>query len=69
MKLMMLFGNEIIDLIKINKAKLSTTQLLNLQQKLISRNEESLNLATDVPQFALHTPSARGKQGNEFILI
>jgi hypothetical protein len=69
MKLMMLFGNEIIDLIKIKKAMLTTTQLLNLKQKLILRNEENLNLATDVPQFALHIPSGRGKQRNEFQLV
>lgn len=59
MKLMMLFGNEVIDLIKIKKARISPARLLNLKEKLITRNEESLNVATDEPQFALQDLSLK----------
>lgn len=62
MKLMMLFGNEVIDLIKIRKAHISPARLLNLKEKLIVRNEESLNVATDEPKFALQDLSARNKR-------
>jgi len=69
MKLIMLFGNEIIDLIKIRKGKVSPSRLLNLKQKLITRNEESLNIATDEPQFALQEISARNRANNQYIFI
>ncbi len=69
MKLMMLFGNEIIDLIKIRKANISPTRLLNLKQKLIVRNEENLNVATDEPKFALLDLSAKNKAQNNYIFI
>ena len=68
MKLMMLFGNEVIDLIKIRKARISPTQLLNLKEKLIVRNEENLNVATDEPQFALQDLSPK-KKAASYIFI
>ena len=66
---MMLFGNEVIDLINVKKANLSPSQLLNLKQALILRNEENLNVATDEPQFALHTYPAKGKAASPYVLI
>jgi len=69
MKLIMLFGNEIIDLIKIRKGKVSPSRLLTLKEKLITRNEESLNVATDEPQFALQEISVRNKAANNYKFI
>ena len=59
MKLILMFGDEIIDLIKIRKARLSPARLVSLMQKLIVRNEESLNVASDEPKFALLDLSAK----------
>lgn len=69
MKLIMLFGNEIIDLIKIRKGKVSPSRLLTLKEKLITRNEESLNVATDEPQFALQEISVRNNTASNYIFI
>ena len=66
---MMLFGNEVIDLIKIRKGKVSTSRLLNLKEKLITRNEESLNVATDEPQFALLDLSNRNNAATNYTFI
>ena len=69
MKLIMLFGNEVIDLIKIRKGKVSPSRLLSLKQRLITRNEENLNVATDVPQFALQEIKARNTPANNYMFI
>lgn len=69
MKLMMLFGNEVIDLIKIRKGTVSTARLMNLKERLINRNEESLNVAGDAPQFALHALSFKHGTATNFELI
>jgi hypothetical protein len=65
----MLFGNEVIDLIKIRKSAVSPSRLLDLKEKLITRNEESLNIASDAPLFALQDLSAKRKSGSEYIFI
>lgn len=69
MKLMMLFGKEIIDIININKAQLAPDHLLNAKETLIVRNEESLNAATDEPQFALKTTSAKADHNSDYVLV
>ena len=69
MKLMMLFGNEIIDIIHIKKTRLTPSYLLNLKEMLIVRNEESLNTASDEPQFALKTISPQLGRSNDFVII
>ena len=66
---MMLFGSEVIDIINIKKAKITPSYLLNLKQKLIVRNEESLNVASDVPQFALGNLSTKRSSKMNYILI
>jgi hypothetical protein len=69
MKLMMLFGNEIIDIIKIRKTKVSSADLLHLKEELIERNEENLNVATDEPQFAIVKPVSRRSIGADYVFI
>jgi len=69
MKLMLLFGDEIIDLIKIRKANISPMRLLNLKEKLIVRNEENLNVACDEPKFALQYLSPRTRSASKYIFI
>lgn len=69
MKLMMLFGNEVIDIIKFRKTKLTPSYLLNLKEALIVRNEESLNIASDEPQFAIEKASAKVNAGSGFVFI
>ncbi len=64
MKLVMLFGNEVIDLIKIKKTDLTPSTLLNMQEALINRNEENLNFAFDEPHFGLQHRTARGKESH-----
>lgn len=69
MKLVLLFGNEVIDLIKVRKTHISPARLLNLKQKLIVRNEENLNIASDEPQFALQNISAKNVSANSYVFI
>ena len=66
---MMLFGNEVIDIIRVKKLKLTPTNLLNLKEKLIVRNEESLNTASDEPQFAIANVSAKVNHSTDYTLI
>ncbi len=53
MELIMLFGDEMIDKIKVNARKAKTPDyLLDLKEALIARNEENLNCCSDEPRFA-----------------
>jgi hypothetical protein len=69
MKLMMLFGNEIIDIIKIRKTKVSPSDLLHLKEELIGRNEENLNVASDEPQFAIAKPVSKRSLDTSYVFI
>lgn len=69
MNLLMLFGNEVIDLINIKKTNVTPTYLLDLKQELITRNEENLNTATDEPQFALGNISDDVKAKADYVFI
>jgi len=59
MELIILFGDEIIDRIELDvRVPLTSHYLAYLQEELILRNEEHLNLSKDAPSFALdHVPS------------
>lgn len=66
---MMLFGKEIIDLIDIKKAKPTPSYILNLKQALIMRNEESLNTASDEPQFAIENMAHKKNYTSDYVFV
>jgi hypothetical protein len=69
MKLLMLFGNDIIDIIKVRKTKLTPSYLQDLKETLIVRNEESLNMASDMPQFALKLAAGKAGLNKDYTIV
>lgn len=70
MELMMLFGDEVIDKIKVNSKKAKTPDYLAcLQEELIERNEENLNVCRDEPHFVLYNirPKANARSQRAYV--
>lgn len=69
MRLIMLFGNEVIDQIMIDCNKLGKPGYISdLQEALIYRNEEMLECCADSPNFAIeNVPSKQAFQSLSII--
>lgn len=60
MRLLLLFGDAVVDQIKIDRNKYHLPGYIgDLQEALITRNEEMLECCADLPHFAIKTVPAK----------